>query len=529
MRAVADIPPEATKQTSVSLKGISRGLGVVGVVLLACASPLQAAPEGQVTWTASVSIAPTWFDPAESPGIVTPFVYLFALHDALVRPMPGNPMAPSLAESWTVSKDGLTYEFVLRKGVLFHNGDSVTAEDVKFSFERYKGAAAKLLKDRVREIRAVDPLRVRFSLKEPWPDFMTFYATPATGAAWIVPKAYVQKVGDDGFKKAPVGAGPYRFVSFTPGVELVLEANDRYWRKVPNVKRLVFRVITDEATRVAMLRKGEADYASNLLGPLAEDVKRTPGLRLAVVHIPATFWIDFAAEQWDPKSPWADRRVRLAAALAIDRKGISQAETLGFSKIASSIVPSTFDFYWTPPPYPYDPVQAKKLLTEAGYPHGFDAGDYSVDAAYASLGEAVSNYLRAVGIRTKVRPLECAAFIGQWREKKIRNILQGGAGGLGNAATRVENYMISRTAFVYGTYPEMEDLFVQQDRELNRTKREAILHQIQRVAYEKVMFAPIFELAFLVGVGPRLEEPALGLIDHFPTPAPWEDVRLKRQ
>jgi hypothetical protein len=252
---------------------------------------------------------------------------------------------------------------------------------------------------------------------------MTFYATPATAAAWIVPKAYVQKVGDDGFKKAPVGAGPYRFVSFTPGVELVLEANDRYWRKVPNVKRLVFRVITDEATRVAMLRKGEADYASNLLGPLAEDVKRTPGLRLAVVHIPATFWIDFAAEQWDPKSPWADRRVRLAAALAIDRKGINQAETLGFSKITSSIVPSTFDFYWAPPPYPYDPVQAKKLLTEAGYPNGFEAGDYSVDAAYASLGEAVSNYLRAVGIRTKVRPLEFhGAAIREFRERSNSGI-----------------------------------------------------------------------------------------------------------
>ncbi len=508
---------------------ISRGLGLVGVVLLVSTGPLQAAPEGQVTWAASISIAPTWLDPAESPGIITPFVYIFALHDALVRPMPGNPTSPSLAESWTASKDGLAYEFVLRKGVLFHNGDPVTAEDVKFSFERYRGAAATLLKERVREVQVVNPGRVRFTLKEPWPDFMTFYGTPATGAAWVVPKAYVQKVGDEGFKKAPVGAGPYRFVSFTPGVELVLEAHDRYWRKVPSVKRLVFRVVTDEATRVAMLKKGEADYASNLLGPLAEEVRRTPGLRLAVVPIPATFWIDFAAEQWEPKSPWADRRVRLAAALAIDRKAISQAETLGFSKVAASIIPSTFEFYWAPPAYPYDPVQAKKLLAEAGYPNGFDAGAYSVDAAYVSLGEAVANHLRAVGIRTKLRPLERAAFISQWREKKIRNILQGGAGGLGNAATRIDNYMISRTAFVYGTYPEMEDLFAQQARERDRKKREAILHQIQRVAYEKVMFAPIFELAFLVGVGPRVEEAALGLVDHFPTPSPWENVRLKGQ
>jgi peptide/nickel transport system substrate-binding protein len=490
---------------------------------------VQAAPEGQATWAASVSIAPTWFDPAETPGIITPFVYIFALHDALVRPMPGNPTAPSLAESWTVSREGLVYEFVLRKGVVFHNGDPVTAEDVKFSFERYRGAAAKLLKDRVKDVQVVDPGRVRFTLKEPWPDFMTFYATPATGAAWIVPRAYVQKVGDEGFKKAPIGAGPYRFISFTPGVELVLEAHERYWRKAPSVKRLVFRAVTDDATRVAMLKRGEVDYASNLLGPLAEEVRRTPGLRLAVVRTSATFWLDFGGEQWDPKSPWADRRVRLAAALALDRQSISQAESLGFSKVAASIIPSTFEFYWAPPAYAYDPGQAKKLLAEAGYPNGFDAGDYSVDAAYTSLGEAVANYLREVGIRTRLRPLERAAFISQWRDKKIRNIVQGGAGGLGHAGTRIENYMISKTGFVYGTYPEMEDLFAQQARELDRKKREAILHQIQRVAHDKVMFAPIFELALLVGVGPRLEEAALGLVDHFPTPAPWEEVRLKRR
>jgi peptide/nickel transport system substrate-binding protein len=498
-------------------------------VILLCSAPVQAAPEGQATWAASVSIAPTWFDPAETPGIITPFVYIFALHDALVRPMPGNPTAPSLAESWTVSRDGLVYEFVLRKGVVFHNGDLVTAEDVKFSFERYRGAAAKLLKDRVKDVQVVDPGRVRFTLKEPWPDFMTFYATPATGAAWIVPRAYVQKVGDEGFKKAPIGAGPYRFISFTPGVELVLEAHERYWRKAPSVKRLVFRAVTDDATRVAMLKRGEVDYASNLLGPLAEEVRRTPGLRLAVVRTSATFWLDFGGEQWDPKSPWADRRVRLAAALALDRHSISQAESLGFSKVAASIIPSTFEFYWAPPAYAYDPGQAKKLLAEAGYPNGFDAGDYSVDAAYTSLGESVANYLREVGIRTKLRPLERAAFISQWRDKKIRNIVQGGAGGLGHAGTRIENYMISKTGFVYGTYPEMEDLFAQQARELDRKKREALLHQIQRVAHDKVMFAPIFELALLVGVGPRLEEPALGLVDHFPTPAPWEEVRLKRR
>src|SRR5262249_26562636 len=150
-------------------------------------------------------------------------------------------------------------------------------------------------------------------------------------------------------------------------------------------------------------------------------------------------WLSFGPLSWDPKSPWHDRRVRLAAALAFDRQAINQAETLGHSKLTGSIIPSAFEFALAIPPYPYDPAQAKKLLAEAGYPNGFDAGDYACDASYSSVAEAIANYLAAVGIRTKVRPMERAAFLQQWRDKKIRGLPQAGAGGLGNAATRVEN------------------------------------------------------------------------------------------
>src|SRR5262245_3885854 len=498
-------------------------------LLVASPAPRAAgAPEGQMTWAVHVSIAPAWFDPGEHPGIITSMLVFYALHDALLKPMPGNAAAPSLAESWTTSPDGLVYEFALRRDVVFHNGETMTAEDVKFSFERYRGAAAKLFKEKVAGVEVVDPLRVRIKLREPWPDFMAFFATPATGAAWIVPKAYVEKVGEDGFKKAPVGAGPYKFVSFNPGVEMVLEAHDRYWRKPPQVKRLVFRVIPDEATRLAMLKRGEVDVAYSIRGALAEELKRTPGLRLAPTLLPATFWIDFTTEQWNPKSPWHDRRVRLAASLAIDRQAINVAETLGFSKVSASIIPSSYEYYWPAPAIPYDPAQAKRLLAEAGHPQGFDAGDLACDASYTNVAEAVANYLKAVGIQTRVRPIERVAFLSQWREKKIRGgLMQGGAGAFGNAATRIDNYMTSSGSYVYGTYPEIDDLFAQQAREVDRRRREALLHQIQRIAHERVMFAPIWELAFLNGVGPRVEESGLGLIEHQPYSSPYEDLRLK--
>src|SRR5260370_1160516 len=171
--------------------------------------------------------------------------------------------------------------------------------------------AATVVAPAVAAVEIVDPLRVRFRLKQPWPDFMTFYGTPATGAAWIVPKKYVERVGDEGFKRAPVGAGPYRLVSFKPGVELVLEAFPGYWRKAPAIKPLVFKVIPDEATRLAALKTGEVDVAYGIAGTLAEEVRRTPGLALKAAKIPVTNWMVFA-DQADPKSPWHDRRGRVA-------------------------------------------------------------------------------------------------------------------------------------------------------------------------------------------------------------------------
>jgi len=483
------------------------------------------APAGEMVWGAHISLAPTWFDPAETSGIITPFMVIYALHDAMLKPMPGNPVAPSLAESWSMSPDGLVYDFVLRKGVRFHNGDTVTAEDVKFSLERYRGASGKALKESVAAVETPDPGRVRIRLKRPWPDFMTFYLG-ATGAAWIVPKKYVEKVGDDGFKKAPIGAGPYKFVSFTPGVELVLEAFDQYWRKVPNVKRLVFKSIPDETTRLAALKRGEVDIAYNLRGELAQEVRRTPGLTLKPNVGQATHWIYFA-DQRDPKSPWHDRRVRLAATYAIDRQAMNQADALGFAKITWSIIPSSFEFYWQPPAYGYDRAKVKQLLTEAGYPNGFDAGDYFCDAAIVNIGEPAVNYLNAAGIRVKLRPIERAAYFKGWSDKKYKGLIHGASGAFGNAATRIEAFVAGGGTYVYGSYADIDGLFSEQATEIDPKRREATLHRIQQLIHEKVIVAPIWLNAGLSGLGPRVEESGIGLIAGFAWSGPYEDVKLK--
>src|SRR5438552_5941208 len=299
---------------------------VLILALLAVTPVIAAAAEGEMRWGLHVTLAPKWLDPAETEAFNPPFMVLYAVHDALVKPMPAGVLTPSLAESWQESKDHLSYTFTLRKNARFHNGEPVTAEDVKFSFERYKGASATLLKDKVKEVQALSATQARFVLKEPWPDFMTFYGTTASGAGWIVPKKYLEKVGDDGFKAAPVGAGPYRVVSIKPGVELVLEAFDGYWRKAPPVKRLVMRSLPEESTRAAAVRNGEVDIAYLLTGPTAEAMQKATGFKVVAPLLSGGFWLELT-EQWDPKSPWHDRRVRLAASHAIDRQAVNKAET----------------------------------------------------------------------------------------------------------------------------------------------------------------------------------------------------------
>jgi ABC-type transport system substrate-binding protein len=359
---------------------IVRRLATVSTVVLilvggarSAAATADVRPAGQMTWAVHVSLAPTWFDPAETSGTITSYMVLYALHDALVKPMPGNPAAPSLAESWSASSDGLVYEFALRRGARFHNGEPVTAEDVRFSFERYRGSAAKVIKDRVAAVEIPDPGRVRFRL---------------------------------------------------------------------------------------------------------------------------------------------------------NRQGYNQAELLGTAKITGSMIPSGFDFYWPPPPPAYDPTRAKALLAEAGYPNGFDAGEFFADLAFTGP-EAVVNDLRGVGLGLKLRPLERAAFMKAFAEKKFKNLMYASSAVFGNAATRIESFVASGGMYVYGSYPDIDGLFRDQAGELDRKRREAALHRIQQLVHEKAMVAPLWEPSILSGFGPRVEDAGLGLIGGYPYSAPYEDIRLK--
>ena len=509
--------------------GLTRraGLGLLLSSLVAGQSrPAAAAASGQLNIGVHISLAPTWFDPGETPGLITPYLMIFALHDALIKPMREGTPGHSLAESSDISPDGLTYTFRLRQGTTFHDGSPVTADDVKFSFERYRGNSAALLKDRVAAVETPDARTVIFRLKQAWPDFLTFY-TAATGANWVVPRAYLDKVGDAGFKKAPIGAGPYKFVSFEPGVSLVLEAHEKYWRRPPTIKRIVMKVIPDEATRLVALKRGEIDIAYSIRGELAADAQRTPGLSLKIAPDGATYYMCFP-EQWDAGSPWADVRVRKAAYHAMDYKSINDALCLGHCSLSASMIPRNFEFYWAPPPPEYDPAKARALLAEAGHPNGFDAGFYWCDSSHANLGEAAVNNLAQIGIKAQLRPLERAAFDKGFTDKRYKKgLIQGSSAAFGNASTRLSVWAVKGGAYTYGSYSDIDELYVQQLTEVDRAKRAAILERIQRMILERHMFVNFWQLAFLNAAGPRVAEAGIGIVKTYVYTGPYEDLALK--
>ena len=278
----------------------------------------------------------------------------------------------------------------------------------------------------------------------------------------------------------------------------MLEAFPDYWRKPPSVKRLVMKSIPEESTRAAAVKTGEVDIAYLFGGELAQELRRTPGVKIVAPLVYGVYWLDFL-DQWEPKSRGtiagcASRPASPSTARPSIRRRCSAS---GGRPVPSSLRRSTSPCPSNRPPT--IPSAPKQLLTEAGYPNGFEEATSTPLPPYATLGEAVASYLQAVGIKTRVRTMERAAFLASWREKKLKGLLIGATGAAGNAAARLDPFVTKDGLYAYGTLPEMEDLFKRQAKELDRKQREALLHQIQRSVADHVLVAPLFQQAFIWG------------------------------
>jgi peptide/nickel transport system substrate-binding protein len=292
------------------------GWSVVVAAAASAADSAEVVPRGKMTLAWHVNIAPRWLDPQEHDGTATPDNFITAIHDALIKNQ-GSVLYdhPALAERFEFARDATSATFWLRPGVKFHHGELVTPEDVKFTYENYRGAKADLLKGQTERIEIIDDRTIRFVFKGPFLDFPLIFGTAnASGDGWIVPAKYYQQVGPDGFKQKPIGAGPYKLVRQEAGMKLELVAFEDYYRPV-HVQRFIIVSVPEGTTRVAMPERGEADIIYVVPGELIGRVKGTPNVMLAPV-LSASWWLEFPGLQ-DPKNPYVVPVFRHAAVQAI--------------------------------------------------------------------------------------------------------------------------------------------------------------------------------------------------------------------
>jgi peptide/nickel transport system substrate-binding protein len=284
-------------------------------------------------------------------------------------------IVPLLAESWTISKDGLTYTFKLRKGIAFHDGTPFNAQAVKFSIERQinpEHPANKLGKypfaayffGNVKAVEAMDESTVRFVLKEPRASFLAILVAPA---ASIVSPTAAMKSGQD-YAVSPVGTGPFKFVSWDRGQRVVLEKNPSYWRYPVKVDRVIYRPVTEDQARLTELLTGGLDLIVGTPPDFVAQLENHPKVTLQKQVGAHVWYLGFN----NTKKPFDDKRVRQALNYAVNKDAIVRDVLKGTGSISKGpVLPGTWGDEGGLKPFPYDPERAKKLLADAGLPSGF--------------------------------------------------------------------------------------------------------------------------------------------------------------
>ncbi len=326
-------------------------------------------------------------------------------------------LVPDLATRWTMSKDGLTWTFTLRKGVKFHDGTPFNAEAVKYNFERFLGPEkplkASLHAPIIKSVAVVDEYAVRFNLKVPFAFFLNNLAHSAS--ALVSPAAH-QKWGKD-LTLHPVGTGPFKFVEWVRGDHITLVRNDDYFDGKPRLDQILVKTVREDSARVLGLEAGDYDLIVRIPPEEVGRLTRNDKLRIEADQSNRALRIGINAS----KKPFDDVRVRQALNYAVDKESIVKNIYQGLAGVIPTMVGPLNTGYAPVKGYPYDPARAKKLLAEAGYPSGFKAALWTPKGRYLKdfeLAQAVQQQLQAVGVEVSLQSFEWAAYLSLLKKPK---------------------------------------------------------------------------------------------------------------
>jgi peptide/nickel transport system substrate-binding protein len=429
---------------------------------------------------------------------------------------------PALATDWSVSPDGRTLEFNLRRGVRFHNGDEFTAEDVKFTLEKIVSPesmhnAQKTWQGALKSVEILTPYKVRLQLKAPWAEF--FNSIRAGGTQCIVPKKYYEEVGAKGFQRKPIGTGAFKLDEVKEGASTRYEANTDYWGQVPSVRYVTKRLVAEDFTRFAMVQRGEADIAMGLTGALLKRTQQNPDLRVIFARYHGTCIIGFNRHS-NPE--FKDRRVRLAVAYAVDRDAIARKILGGVCDVATqAFSPSTFGYEPSIDAIPYDPEKAKALLSEAGIKPGHKVDmsihtqSFGSQPSAPEVLEAIAGYLEAVGFKINRIPLETGAWLSMMRAGKQTGIFYGPNSVPDDGGSFFSDWYTKRAWCGEPCdlgIPEYDRIMEEQIVEMDRDKRESTLRDWVKMERKRFEVMPLFWCHAPFVIGPRIKEwkPGLG-------------------
>jgi peptide/nickel transport system substrate-binding protein len=492
-QAAAHAATEEPSMTKTRILALSFLLLLFAMLAITNSGWAQAKPDLTIALS---SVASETLDPVLAGHLVK--YYLSMMFDYVVGTTPDGQLSKDggLATRWENSADHKRWTFYLRKGVKFHNGDDVTSEDVKFSLQRAAGKRsttgyAGILRTLVQDIETPAPDRLVIVTKEPTLVLPTSLSRSLSTEGMVLPKKYIEQNGDDVFARKPVGSGPYRFVEQISGSHIKLAAVDNHWRiGAPKYRNMIFRIVPEETTRIALLRRGEVDVAEVSRERVAEIEREGFPVHFRREEAILSMWWILAPDGWP--APMKDKRVREAMNVAIDRNELAQSIFAGRAEAAAIPMGLSWSFKdiglkVTPEmQYQYDPARAKKLLTDAGLGGGFNLDVYAYQLPGLPEGkafaEAVAGYWDKIGIKTKLIPVDYPAFRKNWVDRKTP-----GAVGYFNIANRdwigayafLEKQAYSPSKANDTVHdPEVDAMIAQVVRQTDREKINALMRNI---------------------------------------------------